>query len=171
MNKLYFLIGLPRSGKSTLANQWARYFISFMPNGVIDDTSYDSTPRVVVCADDIRYACGHRWNGYVEPYINATKLIMIRSLLRKHDVLVDGTHTTSKSIMELLTINRHAIPYFVNTKPDICKQRAKESNQDDLLPVIDRMKIQIDQLTFDNTSIYTAIDNMRKNISDIRISD
>lgn len=184
MNKLYFLIGLPRSGKSTFAKKWVQNRINILENGGYTENKRISccknkfyqpdVPRVIVRSDDIRLACGHRWNGYIEPYINATKLVMIRALLNEHDVLVDGTHTTKKSIMELLNIDKNAIPFLIKENPEICKKRAKESGQEDLLPVINRMYDQLfaineGQYMVDN--VYKNIDKMREKVFDIRITD
>lgn len=182
MGQLYFLIGLPRSGKSSFAQKWVENNINIVRNNCYTEnkcscySKKNKTPRVIVCADDIRLACGHRWNGYIESYINATKLIMIRALLKKHDVLVDGTHTTTKSIIELLNIDKNAIPYIITTFPDECKIRAKATNQEDLYPIIDRMYTQLEELAggmdpYWYLNILENIDRMRNNIQDIRISD
>lgn len=182
MNKLYFLIGLPRSGKSSFSKKWVEDKINILENNIYTENKncycQNLNPRVIVCADDIRLALGHRWNGLVEPYVNATKLTMIRTLLQKHDVLVDGTHTTERSIRELLDINKDAIPYYIPTSPEECKKRAKETNQKDLYPIIDRMYNQIVELANDETyyssmivEIMDKIDNMRHNIYPPEIRD
>lgn len=180
MAKLFFFIGLPRSGKSLMAKRWLENKITFLDNNCYTEKNRccggtcekDLVPRVVVCADDIRLALGHRWNGFVEPYVNATKLVMIRTLLQKHDVLVDGTHTTTKSIGELLNIDKDAIPYIIPTLPTECKRRAKETNQEDLYPVIDRMHHQLLSLsnsTLDNQYYsYDFIVRINDRINDMR---
>lgn len=138
MGKLYFLMGLPRSGKSS----WAQSWIEEKPG------------RVIVCADDIRLACGHRWNSHIESYISSSKELMIKTLLQKHDVLVDGTHTTENNIRKLLQIDHNAQPIFINTHPEVCKKRAKQTNQEDLYPIIVRM-----QYNFQNLYIKFLYDN------------
>jgi len=127
MNSLYFTVGLPRSGKSTCCKDFLDTFDNI----------------AIVCADDIRLAMGHRWNPFVEPMVNAIKLTMIRTLLYKQDVIVDGTHTTKKSIMELLRINHMARPIYMKTSAEECKKRAIDSKQEDLIPVIERMDRQL----------------------------
>jgi predicted kinase len=131
--RLHFTIGLPRSGKTTYCKQWAD----------------QDKGRVVVNADSIRLALsGDRYNSLCEPQVHATKLVMVRSLLLYgYDVMVDGTHTTKRSILELLYIDpmerfgidEDVYPHVLETHPDVCVQRARETGQNDLIPVIDRM--------------------------------
>lgn len=171
MGKLYFLIGLPRSGKSTFAQKWLNQEIDIVDNSLFITKSKNFmthriyTPRTIVCADDIRLSLGHRWNGHIEPFVNAIKLTMIKTLLYKHDVLVDGTHTTTKSILELLNIDRDALPFVIYTNPQICKQRAKETNQEDLYPIIDRMYFQLLEMS---QCEYIKINNIVKVIDELR---
>ncbi|MFA5397822.1 MAG: hypothetical protein WC346_17565 [Methanogenium sp.] len=171
MGKLYFLVGLARSGKSVFAQKWINQEIDIIDNSLFITKSKNFMthqtyiPRTIVCADDIRLSLGHRWNGHVEPFVNAIKLTMIKSLLYKHDVLVDGTHTTPKSILELLNIDKNALPFVMNTSPQICKQRAKETNQEDLYPVIDRMYNQMLEMS---QCEYIKINNIVKVIDELR---
>ena len=171
MGKLYFLIGLPRSGKSTFAQKWLNQEIDIVDNSLFITKSKNFmthriyTPRTIVCADDIRLSLGHRWNGHIEPFVNAIKLTMIKTLLYKHDVLVDGTHTTTKSILELLNIDRDALPFVIYTNPQICKQRAKETNQEDLYSIIDRMYFQLLEMS---QCEYIKINNIVKVIDELR---
>ena len=145
MHHLFFLIGLPRSGKTSTVHRWLNYDIDICNNNTIDRSGnkFEFPSRVTVCADDIRLSMGHRWNGFVEDYVHATKIMMIRTLLHKHDVLVDGTHTTAKSIKQLLAIDKNAQYYIVNTPPEECKKRATVTNQEDLHPIIDSMNEQL----------------------------
>jgi len=98
-----------------------------------------ANPRVVVCRDTIRLAMGHRWNSYVESHVNAVAETMTRALLYEHDVLLDETNTTKSSVMKNFLLDPDADYHFVDTSPDICKSRARTTNQEDLFPVIDRM--------------------------------
>jgi len=124
MTNLYFTIGLPRSGKST-------YCTEVMKNSGL----------TVVCADNIR----HQLYGqpmYVggEEIVHAVKHLMIRSLLhRGNTVIVDGTHTRAEHIEQLLKIGYGAQGIFFPTDPETCKKRAIDTQQEYLLPVIDRM--------------------------------
>lgn len=150
---LYFLIGVARSGKSTFAKDWQN-----MGNS-----------RVVVNADSIRLALsGDRWNYLTEPFVHAIKNTMIRTLLNQgYKVLVDGTHTTIKSISELFDIDNNARYYIINTPKEECIRRAIESKQSDLIPVIERMSNQLELLTIDK--IEEARQNSIKNKNSQRI--
>ncbi len=140
--RLSFLIGLPRSGKSTFANE------AMFGN-------------VIVGGDDIRKAMtGQRYNGHCELFIDAMKVVFVKSLLdRGFDVLVDDTHTTWNSIRPLLQIDPNAQVIFwphlsmfardhykfdVSTQEfwnhvNDCRARAIETNQPDLDASIYRM--------------------------------
>jgi hypothetical protein len=140
--RLHVLIGLPRSGKSTYANKWIREIVP--------------RPRAIVSGDDIRQALtGERYNSHSEIYVQAIKKTSIEAqLLRGHDVIVDGTHTTWNSLRVLLKIDPEAEFIFYppeivdgfDTSSDVfwahvdeCRARAISSGQSDLLPVISRM--------------------------------
>lgn len=156
MSNLYCCIGLPRSGKSTYCNQWV----------------LEKPGRVKVCGDDIRLALtGERFNSHVEPYISAIKSTMIKTLLLgDFEVIVDGTHTTERSIKQILQIDKNAQFIVFDTDLKICKERAKLTNQEDLLPVIDRMASQIEQLkTTSFGDIQVAINKLRAEIVENRI--
>lgn len=152
--KLYFFIGLPRSGKSTLAKQWLKHKFDIKNGQMLWNTipSVESTPRAVVSDDAIRLAVyDQRYNAIGEPMVFAIKQVMIRALLESgHNVLVDDTHTTATSIERLLEIDPDAQYYFVDTSPEVCKSRATQSGQADMAPVIDRfadnMKLYVQTL-------------------------
>jgi len=73
---------------------------------------------------------------------------MIRTLLEQgYDVMVDGTHTTVPSITRLLEIDPDAQFHFVNTDKNVCIQRARATNQEDLVKVILRHYHNVQQLT------------------------
>lgn len=130
--KLYFTIGMPRSGKSTYCNKWA----AEKPN------------RVIVSSDDIRFALhGKRYEPLAETMVFAIKHIMTRAHLnRGNDVIVDGTHSTRLSIQRLLEIDRLAVAVTIETPADECIRRAIATNQEDLIPVISRIDAQIQYL-------------------------
>ena len=152
--KLLFLIGLPRSGKSTIAEKLSHF------NGYIGDAHYipydihiintkgNTKSRAIVCADSIRFNLhGMRWSTVAEPFVAVIKTIMIKSLLDKGvDVIVDGTHTTPKSVEEMFHIDPEAEYCFIYSTSEICKARAVQSLQPDLIPVIERMNQQLQKL-------------------------
>lgn len=152
--QLRFLIGLPRSGKSTWATQWMR------SQSVRRDDDGIVYPRAVVCADNIRLAVtGQRYNQWAEPTVFMVKNYMIESLLsRGIDIVADGTHTTKSSIAKNFEFDMEARWTLINTSVDICKERAIASGQPDLVPVLDRMDGQLQEL------LEEGIDNVVQSI-------
>lgn len=138
MPKLIFTIGLPRSGKSTWATKWAQ----------------EQPMRAIVCSDSIRKCItGQRYQPLAETLVFATKHVMIRSLLdRGFDVCVDGTHSTEISVMRILEIDINAEPVLIQTPMSTCIQRAVDTNQRDLIPVIGRIASNLGSIGFYNSS-------------------
>ena len=122
---LKYTVGLPRSGKSTWADKWA----AEKPN------------RVVVAADDFRLALhGTPWLAAAEPLIHATVKLAVRALLiRGFDVVVDETNLTPGQKASWSEIDPEAEFVLFDATPEVCKQRAIDTGQDYLVPVIDRM--------------------------------
>jgi predicted kinase len=126
MNKgsLTILCAPARAGKSTFARTWEQ----------------ESVKRVVVNADTIRLVFGHRYNGYIEDFVWVVNDIIIKKYLKMgYEVMSDETCTTRQSIQRLFKLDIKAGVFFVFTSPEVCKERAKSTNQEDLYPVIDRM--------------------------------
>lgn len=125
MPNLFYTIGLPRSGKSSIVNKWAS----------------KKPMRAIVSSDNIRLALtGKRYEPLAETMVFATKHVMIRALLdRGFDVCVDGTHSTEISIQRILEIDHQAQHVIVDTDLETCIQRAVETNQEDLIPTINRI--------------------------------
>ena len=123
--KLFFMISLPRAGKSTFAKDW----VTRQPM------------RVVVCGDTIRLALhGQRYNPLAETIVFGMQHVFIRSLLNDgYEVLFDDTNSSRISIQRLLEIDPNATPIFINTPVDVCKERAIKTGQLDLIKVIDRI--------------------------------
>ena len=121
---LYFTVGPARCGKSTFCDK----YIQKSPN------------TAVVSGDDIRASLhGLRYSSFAEGMCYAIKSIMIRSLLRRGmDVIVDGTHTTRESVLRILEIDPKAFAVMFDTPVEVCKQRAIDTNQPDLVGVIER---------------------------------
>lgn len=130
MAKLTALIGLARSGKSTFAREWQ------------SKEDPDGLNRVVVNGDNVRLALhDHRFIFKAEPIVHGIYQTMVRALLLNPQlhVLMDDTHTTVSSIRTVLTIDDNAEFIYVPCNTEVARQRAIETNQTDLIPVIDRM--------------------------------
>lgn len=120
---LFFTCGNARSGKSTYCNEWKK-----------------ELNRVVVCADNVRLALtGQRYCRLAETCVFNICHVSIRSLLLSgYDVCFDDTNTSEISIQRMLEIDIDATPIFIDTNPNICIQRAIDTNQEDLIPAIKR---------------------------------
>lgn len=148
---IYILLGLPRSGKSTIVNKligkslYSNYSQIFNHYGLPEQYKIlnQKDSFNVICADDIRLALtGQRFYAPAEPMVHSIKHTMIKaSLLRGHPVLIDETHSSDRSIKELLDLTPNVYGYFMNTSPSECERRAIECGQNDLvdLGVIRRM--------------------------------
>lgn len=142
--RLYYMIGLSRSGKSTVCDKWLDYTTSVIDNrmaaprggGLADDIRH----RVVVETDAIRKAItGDRWNGRAESQVYAIKHAMIATLLEQgYDVLVDGTHTSEVSMTRMLELDVHAEFCLHDTSLGQAVDNARKSGQSDLVNVIYR---------------------------------
>jgi predicted kinase len=94
---------------------------------------------VIVSGDQIRLALyGCRYSSYGEGFVFATMQTMTRTLLASgYNVIIDETNTTKESCRRILEIDPTAKPIFILTRPEICIERAKATNQEDLAPVIE----------------------------------
>ncbi len=130
MPNLLFTIGPPRSGKSTYCTNWAN----------------EAPNRAIVCADSIRQALGFEFCQKNETLVQGTKDLMIRALLNSgQDVIVDGTHSTIRSIQRMFVIDKKAtvlwFPSFAyygiiggESFEDVCnKQRERQNYLDELI--------------------------------------
>lgn len=125
MNRLIAMMGLPRSGKSTLARSLAKQI---------------GAP--IVSRDAIRLAVhGQRYEQAAEPLIKALDIYMVRALFEAgHDtVIVDETNYSKEARNHLRDPRWKILWYPVLTDPETCKERAIATNQKDLIMVIDEM--------------------------------
>jgi predicted kinase len=118
---LIAMCGLPRSGKST----WAR------------KTSYP-----IVCPDAIRLGLhGQRYIELAEPFVWATAKLMVRSLFlsgHKH-VVFDATNANRKRRKELESPDWGLYFKYIDTPKEVCLDRARETKDEAIKPVIERM--------------------------------
>lgn len=128
------LVGLPRSGKSTF-KKWLCKEYNF----------------VDICKDDIRLDLyGQRFYEKGDPYVHAIANTMLGVLTKQNiNIIIDETSLTIKSRKILQSKCHQEIKWvYFNTDSSICKQRAIDTKQNDLLQVIDYMKdnMEIDTL-------------------------
>jgi predicted kinase len=136
MKKMYMLIGLPRSGKTTFRNQ------------LIKQKTIDLT---VVSADELRMLMfNKRFDVDNEPLVWYHRKIFLRSLMvHGKNVLIDETNTTiarRKGLFDLCEQYKYdCIGVHIATNRDICVSRALEDNDNDIIPIIDRMNNQFEK--------------------------
>jgi predicted kinase len=122
---LISMMGLPRSGKSTITAKLRR-----------------KLGAPVVNADAVRLALhGQRYAGVAEPFVFAIRECMVRSLFGAgHDVVIyDETNYSRATRDRMRSKDWDNVYLLVDTSPEICKERAIATEQPDLLPVIDSM--------------------------------
>ena len=128
MKALYLTVGFPYSGKST----WSRK---------------QNVP--IVNPDSIRLSLhGRRYAQEAEDLVWAIAMGMVRSLFFDgHErVIVDACHNTRKR-RDFWVSKKWDIYYKVfDTKVEVCKARALSNDDDDIIPVIDRMAVQHENL-------------------------
>lgn len=136
--KLYYLIGAPRSSKTTYAKQWQE----------------EDKKRVVLSGDSFRKGVhGQIYIGEAEFFVFACMDAATRALLNDgYTVLIDETSSTLNSIERYLRINIDAQPIWIDTPKETCIERAKTLKQEYLIPAIERVSKQIEELKedFDN---------------------
>ena len=105
---------------------------------------------------------GEVYNKNSEGMVRTIKQLMIKTLLRTgHTVLVDGTHTTIKSIEKIFSYDIDAQPIIIDTDEETCKSRAVDSGQIDLIPVIERMNSNLSNLIYGARDLKDAIEDIR----------
>lgn len=124
-NLLVAMMGLPRSGKSTIAKELAAEY---------------GWP--IVNKDAIRLAVtGQAYQPAAEPLIKVMDIYMIKSLFGAgHEVVIcDETNYSKDARNHLKDSGWTTVFYPVMTDPKTCQQRAKDTDQEYLLPVIEEM--------------------------------
>ncbi len=124
MKTLHMMVGLPRSGKSTMAS---------------------SLGFPIVEPDAIRQVMhGTPWKRNVEPLVWAIAHIMVESLFAAghNDVVLDATCHTIQRRAEWESENYIIQYHEVDTCVSECINRAIINNQRYLIPIIERMARQ-----------------------------
>jgi len=159
---LFILMGLPRSGKSTIAKQWQNYELDIEEGKLLSPiVDLPSKPRVVVCGDWIRKAfTGKRYIHDTEEYTFLLCKLFIRCYLDNgYDILFDDTNSSEFSLSNLAKIDSNFDWYCIFPDRDICKERAISCGHHDLVEqgVIDRVYMNLFNLFLKHGSIKKAI--------------
>lgn len=129
------MMGLPRSGKSTIAKYLSGKY---------------GAP--IVNRDSIRLALhGQRFVPEAEPFVKAISDVMLRSLfITGHNiVIVDETNYSRSARDTLKSDGWDTVFYELKIDPDVCKERAIITEKPDLIPVIDSMYSRYEPLGSD----------------------
>lgn len=132
LNDLIIMVGLPLSGKSTLAKKISEH----MPN------------ITVVCPDTIRLALhGNQFIGAAEPFVWAVAQIMARTLLiQGNTVIIDATNTSSDRrkmwVQMAKEFKKPLIIYHIQVSADVCRERNQKLSRLDE-KIINRMETQL----------------------------
>lgn len=106
----------------------------------------------IICPDAIRLAMhGKRFINLAEPFVWAITKIMVRALfLAGHKIVIlDACNTTRKRRNEWCSKEWDVFFKVVDTSVEICKMRATQEKDDEILPVIERMADQYESLEDD----------------------
>jgi len=128
---LIMMVGLPRSGKTTIARNLG---------------------HPIVCPDAVRFAIhGQRYISEAEAFVWPVTKAMVKALfLAGHDtVILDATNTTKKRRAEWKNKKWVRKYWQVNTTAEECKQRAINENDSEIIPVIARMASEFEPITLD----------------------
>ena len=123
---LILTVGLPMSGKTT----WAR-----------------STGHPIVNPDSIRLAIhGQRFYGPCEPFVWAVAYTMVNALFKAghQTVIVDATNNTAKRRAEWFNRFGNVKLKFFHTLPEVCAERARQTGDAEIIPIIERMASESD---------------------------
>lgn len=134
MKELWCLVGLPRSGKST----WA------------EDMAYRNEFYPIVCKDSIRLALhGQRFLKERESEVGEITEIMIHALfLSGHRVVVlDETNTTIERRNQYRSEHWGVRFKVFSTPKEECIRRAMITNDTVIIPIIEKMAAQFEPLT------------------------
>jgi predicted kinase len=135
---LILTVGLPRSGKTTWARQQAQQY-----------------GRTIVNPDSIRLAIhGQRFVQSAEGFVWATARAVVHALfLAGHTtVILDATNVTHKRRNEWLSPHWLTRYKHLDTPLEVCVERARAANDQDIIPVIERMAHQFEPLGLDEAA-------------------
>lgn len=105
MNKLYTMVGIPGSGKSTIANQ--------IPNAVV--ISSDAIRKELYGAEEIQ--------GNGKQVFDLVYKRIGEELAKRNDVVFDATNLTPKARKAVFRFSAEHIAVYVRTNLDTCLTR------------------------------------------------
>lgn len=147
MAKLICMVGLPRSGKSTIVRELSKQYAA-----------------PIVKKDDIRLALhGQVYVGLAEPFVRAISKVMIHSLfLSGHEVVIaDETHYSRAARDFVRDGQWQTVFYEVPTPPEVCHERAEATGHTWLHAVIDDMWARRDPLGEDESRYDGEVSTVR----------
>lgn len=146
--RLYFTVGLPRSGKSTYCNEWVKgeRIVNPDSNAVFAYWYQSGRPRAIVGGDDFRRALhGGEFRIESEGTVFAMMDVAARALLNRGiDVIIDETCTTYETLLRYIKLDINAQAVFIDTPADVCVERAKADGREYLIGPIGRMAAQLE---------------------------
>jgi predicted kinase len=157
-SKLFYTIGCMRSGKSTFARQWEK-----------EKTTPDEK-RVVLSGDSFRKGVhGQIYIGEAEFFVFACMDAAARALIHEgYTVLIDETSSSINTIERYLRICIQAQPIWIDTPKEICITRAINLKQEYLIPAIERVSKQIEEL---KENFQEKINKIKQRIIDRKVND
>jgi predicted kinase len=138
MKQLICMMGLPRSGKTTIAKQLSLHF---------------NAP--VVNPDAIRLGLhGQAFDPKFESEVWHIAHVMVKAFFEYgyETVILDATNTNKKARSEWLSDTWATLFYFVDTDASTCLQRASDTGQEYLVDVINRMNSKFQLLDPEETA-------------------
>ncbi len=136
MPDLYVMVALPRAGKSTYIRKYLREIVQ-------------------VSADQLRLIIsGERFSPKQEPKVWWVRSIMLEALMQQGiDIVVDQTNINRHRRKPLLELAKEygyrSTAIEIKTGIEICKRRAIKTGQKDLLPVIEKMAHNYEEVNKD----------------------
>ena len=128
--QIILMVGLPRSGKTIWAKEYARKNPNF----------------IIVSPDTIRLALhNNRFIAEAEEFVWAIHYTMIKTLLLQgYDIIVDATNTTEKRRKPYSYKFKgcHIRTKVIFTSKEICIERATKENDSEIIPIINKMAEQ-----------------------------
>ena len=136
---IVLMMGLPRSGKSTVARELS-----------------EKHGWPIVNRDSIRLALhGHRYLAAAEPMVKAIALIMVRSLFNAGHTAIIVDETSIRRATRDFWKSFDSPPewttrvFHVNTSAEVCLERAASMDDEQIKNVIERMAEEFEPLEDD----------------------